>query len=72
MMFYRPPIYYSNSSTSSKKLGAVTKPVPLDPNKNNIYISGAVMASLFKNFHIYGNNAVSGFFFIKNIGIFVN
>jgi len=25
-------------------------------NKNNIYISGALMASLFKNFHVYGNN----------------
>ncbi|OUM67634.1 hypothetical protein PIROE2DRAFT_4925 [Piromyces sp. E2] len=28
----------------------------LNSNKNNIYISGALMASLFKNFHIYGNN----------------
>jgi len=54
MMYYRP--IYSNPPASSKKLGAVTAPVPLDPNKNNIYISGALMASLFKNFHIYGNN----------------
>jgi len=56
-MYYRP--IYSNPPASSKNLGAVTAPVPLDPNKNNIYISGALMASLFKNFHIYGNNTVS-------------
>lgn len=32
-----------------------------DKNKsnNNIYISGALMASLFKHFHVYGNNTVS-------------
>jgi len=34
----------------------ITSPTTSQSNNDSIYISGALMASLFKNFHIYGNN----------------
>jgi len=45
----------------SDKINLANFGVVPDKNKsnNNIYISGALMASLFKHFHIYGNNTVS-------------
>ncbi|ORX50650.1 hypothetical protein BCR36DRAFT_412147 [Piromyces finnis] len=44
-----------NSNVNFNDFG-INSPTSSNSNKNNIYISGALMASLFKNFHIYGNN----------------
>ncbi|ORX80933.1 hypothetical protein BCR32DRAFT_268593 [Anaeromyces robustus] len=45
-----------NNNNNNKSLGELGLTSTKPNSNNNIYISGTIMAALFKNFHIYGNN----------------